>query len=81
VPGSRELGARLSPEVRASADAAAEIVWRRVADRGFAVRRRTGRHLEPDWWLHPSGTPGAQAAEARDGIAIGCPVDAGSDAG
>ena len=55
VPGSLELGAGLSPEVRAAADVAAEIVRRRIEERGFAVRRRDADHVAQDWWMEPGG--------------------------
>jgi len=51
VPGSRELGAGLSPRARAAADAAAEIVRRRVEERGFAIRSRDADPLEQNWWV------------------------------
>jgi hydrogenase maturation protease len=50
VPGSRELGMGLSPEMRAAADAAAEIVGRRIEARGIEVRRRNRGQVETDWW-------------------------------
>jgi len=51
VPGSQELGAGLSPSVRAAADAAAEIVRQRVEEHGFAVRPRDADLPEQDWWI------------------------------
>jgi hydrogenase maturation protease len=51
VPGSLELGAGLSPQVRAAVDVAAEIVRRRAQERGFEVQRREAAHVEPDWWM------------------------------
>lgn len=53
VPGSLELGAGLSPQVRAAADAAAEIVRQRVEVRGFAIRPRDANLPEQDWWRRP----------------------------
>jgi hydrogenase maturation protease len=53
VPRSSELGASLTPEMRAAADAAAEIVRQRVEERGFAVRRRDARGVEDGWWHRP----------------------------
>ena len=53
VPGSLELGEGLSPQVRAAADAAAEIVRQRIEERGFAVRRRDAGHVAEDWWMEP----------------------------
>jgi hydrogenase maturation protease len=50
---SRELGACLSPPVRAAADTAVEIVRQRVEDRGFAVKARAADRVEDDWWLGP----------------------------
>jgi hydrogenase maturation protease len=53
VPGSLELGAGLSPQARAAADAAAEIVRRRIEARGIAVRRRDADDVAQDWWMEP----------------------------
>jgi hydrogenase maturation protease len=53
VPGALELGAGLSPHVRAAADAAAEIVRQRIEGRGVAVRRLDAGQVEQDWWLGP----------------------------
>jgi hydrogenase maturation protease len=58
VPGSLELGAGLSPRMRAAADAAADIVRRRVEGRGFEVRPRATEALEHDWWIRTA--PGAR---------------------
>jgi hydrogenase maturation protease len=57
VPGSLELGAGLSLQVRAAADAAAEIVRRRVEEHGFAVRRRDAGRVEHDWWVIHTRSP------------------------
>lgn len=54
IPGSLELGAGLSPQLRAAADAAAEIVRQRVEERGFAVRCRGANHVAQDWWIEPA---------------------------
>ena len=51
VPGSLELGAALSPPVRAAADAAAEIVRQRIEDHGFAIQPRDADLLEQNWWV------------------------------
>jgi len=50
VSGSLELGTGLSPEIRAAAEVAAEIVRQRVAERGFAVRRRDAGQVEYNWY-------------------------------
>jgi len=54
VPGSLELGAGLSPQMSAAVDAAAEIVRRRVEERGLAVQSRDASLLQEDWWMRPS---------------------------
>jgi hydrogenase maturation protease len=65
VPGSSELGAGVSPRMRAAADAAAEIVSRRVEERGFEVQRRDAGRVEQDWWLQPCApTPRASVADS-----------------
>ena len=51
VPGSLELGADLSPRMRAAADAAADIVRRRIEELGLEVRPRGTETLEQDWWV------------------------------
>jgi len=66
VPGSLELGAGLSPQVRAAADVAAEIVRQRVEAHGVEVRRRDADELEQDWWIGPAqGCPDAASTAAR----------------
>lgn len=51
VPASLELGPGLTPPVRAAADAAAEIVRRRIEDHGFAIQPRDADLLEQNWWV------------------------------
>ena len=53
VPGSSELGEVMSPQMRAAADAVAEIARRYVEARGFVVRRRCADPVESDWWTRP----------------------------
>jgi hydrogenase maturation protease len=53
VPCSLELGAGLTEAVRAAAEAAAEIVCRRIEERGFAVRRLETARVAQDWWMEP----------------------------
>ncbi|HTX53070.1 MAG TPA: hydrogenase maturation protease [Candidatus Baltobacteraceae bacterium] len=65
VPSSLELGAGLSRQVRAAADAAAEIVRRRVEERGFAAQRHDAGQVDDNWWLR---------AEPGNGRAPTCPT-------
>lgn len=65
VPRSQELGAGLTPEMRAAADAAAEIVRQRVQELGFAMRRRDARGVEDGWWHRPREAPGVAGAPLR----------------
>ena len=53
APCASALGAALTEPVRAAADAAVEIIRRRVESCGFEVRRRATAGVKADWWCAP----------------------------
>jgi hypothetical protein len=59
----------LSPQVRAAAEVAVEIVRQQIELRGLDAKRRDASHVEPQWWT----TPSSEDDSTRQGKKVFCP--------